>query len=103
MAYGVVIDVDAPVEVYDALHAAVLESTQSTMDGLLLHVGRETGTGFQVIEVWTDRAQFDRYNEQVVWPAAARLEQGGMSVPQPSRTDEFEVRGLVLPGIRLVQ
>lgn len=103
MTYGVMVEVVAPVEMYDALHAEVVRSTHGGADGLLLHIGRATDAGFQVIEVWTDKEQYDRYNREVVWPAAARLADG-QSGPEPQmRTEEFEVRGLVLPAAHLVQ
>jgi quinol monooxygenase YgiN len=103
MTYGVIVEVAAPVEMYDALHAEVVRSTDAAADGLLLHVGRSTSDGFQVIEVWTDKDQFDRYNREVVWPAAARLADGQSGAEPQMRTEEFEVRGLVLPAAHLVQ
>jgi hypothetical protein len=103
MTYGVVVDVAAPAEVYDALHREVVRSTAALTEGLLLHVGRATSEGFQVIEVWTDKDEYDRYNREVVFPAADRLA-GGQSGPPPEmRTEEFEVRGLVLPAAQLVR
>ena len=102
MTYGVQVDVSAPVEMYDALHAEVVRSTQALVDGLLLHIGRRTADGFQVIELWDAEESYDRYNREVVWPAAARLAEG-RSGAQPSMHEvEFEVRGLVLPGAQLV-
>jgi hypothetical protein len=99
----VIVDVAAPVEMYDALHAQVVGSTHGAVEGLLLHIGRSTSDGFQVIEVWTDKDQFDRYNREVVWPAAARLADGQPGPEPQMRTEEFEVRGLVLPAAHLVQ
>lgn len=103
MTYGVVVDVAAPAEMYDALHSEVVRLTEGAVDGLLLHVGRATSDGFQVIEVWTDKEQYDRYNEDVVFPAAARLGEGQSGPPPEMRTEEFEVRGLVLPAAQLVR
>jgi hypothetical protein len=103
MTYGVIVDVAAPIEMYDALHAEVVRVTQAAVEGLLLHIGRSTSDGFQVIEVWTDKDQFDRYNQEVVWPAAARLADGQAGPPPQTRTEEFEVRGLVVPAAHLVQ
>lgn len=103
MTYGVVVDVAAPAEMYDALHREVVRTPDVEVDGLLLHVGRATGSGFQVIEVWTDKDRYDRYNEEVVFPAAARLAEGQSGPPPEMRTEEFEVRGLVLPAAQLVR
>jgi hypothetical protein len=51
MAYGFVMDVPAPIELYDAMHAEIGRRTTGGVEGMLLHVGRETREGFQVIEV----------------------------------------------------
>ena len=103
MPYGVIVKVAAPAEAYDALHADVLRSTEAAVDGLLLHIGRASDDGFEVIEVWTDKAQFERYSEEVVWPAAARLAEGQAGPPPSVQTVEFDVRGLVIPAAHLAQ
>ena len=51
MTYGYEMDVPAPIEFYDALHAAIGRHSNGRADGLLLHLGRATATGFQVIEI----------------------------------------------------
>jgi hypothetical protein len=100
--YAHVVDVPAPVEMYDALHAEILRRSGATVDGLLVHVGRPTATGFQVLEVWESRSHFDRYNEQVVLPAVAQMS-AGQPAPGPQQTvEEFQVHGLVLADGRVV-
>jgi hypothetical protein len=95
MTLGVITDVSAPVETYDAMHAAMLQRVGSTFDGLVLHVARPTDGGFQVIEVWESREDYERANREVVGPLAAELLRG--QAPPASVVTEFEVRGLVLP------
>ncbi len=101
MVFGISMDVPAPVELYDALHAEVVRRSSGAVDGLLLHVGRATRDGFQVVEVWESREQCDRFNKEVVLPALAELTQGAPSQPAPPR-EEFEPRGLVVPSAQLV-
>jgi hypothetical protein len=98
--YGVVTDVPAPVELYDAAHAAVGRRSGAKIEGLLVHIGRSTSSGFQVIEVWESREHFDRYNREVVGPVMADLAQGqpAPAVPPPV---EFDVRGLVIPAANI--
>ena len=48
MAYGLVMDVPAPIGLYDALHAEIGRRAPGGADGLLVHVGRETPVGFQI-------------------------------------------------------
>jgi len=94
MTLGVITDVSAPVETYDAVHAAMLEGTGPAADGLLLHLARPTADGFQVIDVWESREAYERGMREVVGPAFAEILQG--QAPPPSVVTEFEVRGLVL-------
>ena len=102
MTYAHVVDVPAPVEMYDALHAEILRRSGTTVDGLLVHVGRATATGFQVLEVWQSRAHFDSYNDQVVLPAVAHLAAGQPGPAPQQAIEEFQVRGLVLDGGKVV-
>jgi hypothetical protein len=102
VTYAHVIDVPAPVEMYDVLHAEILRRSGATVDGLLVHVGRPTATGFQVLEVWQSRAHFDRYNDQVVLPAVADLTAGQPGPAPQQAIEEFQVRGLVLKGGNVV-
>ncbi|MGY1734194.1 hypothetical protein ACI798_22020 [Geodermatophilus sp. SYSU D01045] len=98
MTLGVITDVSAPVELYDAVHAAMLERVERigpALDGLLLHLARPTADGFQVIGVWESREAYERGNREVVGPVFAEVLRG--QAPPASVDTEFEVRGLVLP------
>jgi hypothetical protein len=100
MVYGIVLDVPAPIEFYDALHAAIGRRGGHAPDGLLLHVGRATDGGFQVMEVWESEEQCDRFNADVVGPSLAEL-----SDRQPTEGPEvatFEPRGLIIPAASLL-
>ena len=97
MTWGVTVDVPASVDLYDALHATLLRRTGSAVEGLLVHVARATDDGFQVIEVWESRHDYDRYVEELVAPALAELT-GGRAPGGGGQTETtFDVRGLVLP------
>lgn len=97
MTWGVTVDVAAPVELYDALHAALLERTGAAVDGLLVHLARDTGGGFQVIEVWESQAVYDRYVADVLAPVLSELS-GGRASREDQTERSFDVRGLVVPG-----
>ena len=96
MTWGVILDVQLPVETYDAVHAEVLRRAGTAVTGLLVHVARPTASGFSVLEVWRSRADFDHYMATLVGPAIARVtdQPYDSDGPQPQ---EFEVRGLVIP------
>ena len=95
MAYGDVMDIAAPIEFYDALHAEI--GRRGGGDGLLVHIGRPTPDGFQVLEIWESKEQWDRFNSEVVGPALAELS-GGQPPPSEPMVVEFEPRGLIVPS-----
>ena len=86
----------APIERYDTLHAELVKRTTGPVEGLPVHLGRATATGFQELEIWESKAHDQRYDAEVVQPAMGELT-GGAPPPQPPRIEEFEVRGLVIP------
>lgn len=96
--YGVVTTVAAPAEMYDGMHAELIRRTEGRIEGLLVHLGRATDNGFEVLEVWESEELCDRANRQVVFPLMRELagDQPGPAVDQTVST--FEVRGLVIPG-----
>jgi hypothetical protein len=96
MTYGFVMDVPAPIEFYDALHAEIGRRTAGAVDGLLLHVGRQTSGGFQITEVWESKELCDRADAEILGPALADLS-GGQAPDVPAR-EEFEPRGLIVPA-----
>jgi hypothetical protein len=102
MSWGVVVDVAASVEVYDAMHARLLDRTGGKADGLLVHLARATESGFQVVEVWESKDDFERYQAELVGPLLAELP-GDDALPNeaPAAT-EFDVRGLVIPAAGVV-
>jgi hypothetical protein len=92
MTYGFVLDVPAPIEVYDTLHAEIVRRKDPTSCGMLVHVGRPTPEGFQVIEIWESKEQQERFNAEVVEPAMTQL----LGRPAP-------VGGVGAGGIRAAQ
>ena len=101
MTYGVIVHVQAPVQMYDRLHSELLQVTTAPVEGLLLHIGRPTTAGFDVIEVWESQEQCDHYNRELIDPVVARL-MGRPPLPSEiPDVEEFEVRGLLIPSAGL--
>ena len=98
MTYAYVVDVPAPIEVYDTVHAAVERRSGGRADGLLVHLARATASGFQVLEVWESKEQADRFGAEVVGPAMAEAGAAGDG-PQPV-PEEFQPHGLTIAGDR---
>src|SRR5690349_14976358 len=95
--YGVITTVAAPIEMYDGLHAVLGRRVGPAIDGLLVHIGRTTSTGFEVLEVWESQEHCDRANAQIVYPMMREL--AGDQTPAPGQqTETFDVRGLVIPS-----
>ena len=66
------------------------------IEGLLLHIGRPSPAGFEVVEVWDSRAQYDRYQRELMASIANNPGAGtSPSIPAPT-IEEFEVRRLVI-------
>jgi len=97
MTYGFLLDIPAPIEVYDALHAEIARRKDPTSCGMLVHVGRPTPEGFQVIELWESQEQQERYYAEVVEPAMIQLSGEQPPSAEPVR-EEFEPRGLIIRG-----
>ena len=64
MPYGVVTSLSAPIEVYDQIHTQVIGKAALAIEGLLLHIGRPSPAGCEVIEVWESQAHYDRYQRE---------------------------------------
>jgi hypothetical protein len=95
--YGVISTIPAPVEMYDAVHGEILRRF-GAFDGLLVHIGRATTDGFQVVEVWESKEHYDRANTDMVFPLMREL---AGDQPPPSTepaTETFDVRGLEIPS-----
>ncbi|GAA0959744.1 hypothetical protein [Virgisporangium aurantiacum] len=94
-----VVDVPAPAGVYDATHTELLRRTGGHVDGLIVHLCRATEEGFQVLEVWTDRAAYERAERDLVAPILAEQAEAASGAPLlPPRVEEFALRGLVVPA-----
>ena len=100
MAYGFVTDVPAPVEAYEALHAEINRRITGPVEGMLFHLGRATGRGFQIIEVWDSKEHFQRYDAEFVQPVVAEFTRG-RPMGEPA-VEEFEPLGLVVPSAQIM-
>jgi hypothetical protein len=87
---------------YDGMHAEILRRVGMSFDGLLVHIGRATTDGFQVMEIWESKEQYDRANTDIVFPLMREL---AGDQPPPSMepaTETFEIRGLVIPSANVM-
>jgi hypothetical protein len=96
MTWAMRMDVAAPVEMYEAMHAELLRTVDSAVDGLLLHLACPTPTGFQIVEVWESRELYEHHSAQLVAPVMARALDG--KPPPATVLEEIDLRGLMLPS-----
>jgi hypothetical protein len=100
VTYGFVQDIPFPAEAYVAMHAEIgRRAAGSRVEGLLFHVARPTDRGFQIIEVWDSKEQFQRYDAEIVQPVVAEMS-GGRTLPEPAM-EEFEPLGLIVPSAQV--
>ena len=97
MPHGIVMRVPAPTAFYDALHTEVGRRSNGRADGLLLHVGRVTDDGFEVLEIWESKEKSDRFFAEVVGPAVDAVSGAHARRGEPV-TMEFEPLGLIIPS-----
>ncbi len=100
--YGVIITVPAPVAMYDAIHAEMTRRAGAPVNGLLVHIGRATTAGFEVLEVWESRELYDRANADIVVPLMRELAGEQPTPPIAQTTEAFEVHGLVIPRAEIL-
>ena len=92
--YSISYQVPAPIEAYDALHAAITGATTSDGEGLLVHLARPTDRGFEIIEVWESQERFDAFMQNTVPKALRTL--GDMGEMPALAMQEFELRGFLV-------
>jgi hypothetical protein len=100
--YGVITSLPAPVQVYDGMHAEMIRRAGASIDGLLVHVGRATTDGFEVLEVWESKEHYDRANTDIVFPMMRELAGDQPSPSIEQATQAFDVHGLVIPRGNIV-
>ena len=96
--YGVITTFPAPVEMYDGMHAEMLSRVGMSFEGLLVHIGRGTTDGFQVLEVWESKEHYDRANSEIVFPLMRELAGDQPPAARELATETFDVHGLVIPS-----
>jgi hypothetical protein len=97
MMYGYTMHIPAPIDVYRAMHKAVLEvvDEEGGGHGLVLHFAFPTEAGFDLTEVWESKETLDAFNRDVFAKAMARA---GIPLdgPQPEPI-EFTPAGVMTP------
>ena len=75
MTYNIIFDVPAPIEMYDAMHAAVREVVGEEDVGMVAHIARATDAGFEIVE-----------NPREIEGSPRQLQSGVMAQSRGNRT-----------------
>ena len=75
MAWGFIMEFPVPAEEYDRLDREVGPNPE----GLIVHIAAKSGDGMKIIDVWESKEAFERFERNVIMPAA---EQAGMAPPE---------------------
>jgi hypothetical protein len=86
MAVGIRVTLDgATAEIFDQVNA-LIDPHSNPPQGLLFHASGPTDGVYAAIDLWSSRADFDRFAQERIGPAMASL---GVAVA--SNIEEFEV------------
>jgi hypothetical protein len=77
---------------------STIKRAGTSIDGLLVHVGRATTDGFQIVEVWESKEHYDRANTDIVLPLTRELGGDQLLPSMEQATEAFDVHGLVIPS-----
>jgi hypothetical protein len=97
--YGYTMHIPEPIEVYQAMHRAVLEvvDEEGGVEGLVLHLAYPTEEGFDLTEVWESKEELDIFNRDVFPKAMARA---GMPMDgPPPKPLEFTPAAVMTPRV----
>ena len=99
--YGVITTVPAPVETYDRMHAELIKRAGPSVEGvgLLVHIGRATTDGFQIVQVSEIQGGLrPRQHRHCLSHDAGTGRQSRAPPSIEQATEALDVRGLVIPS-----
>ena len=91
--YSISYEIPAPIEAYDAMHAAIKAEADPSGEGLLVHICRVIPQGFEIIEVWESKEHFNTFMQNTLPRALSKLPAAAGPLPE---LNEFELRGFLV-------
>ena len=88
MAWGFISELSITPAEYDQLNAEIRDDPA----GLILHTASQADGGIRIIDVWQSEADYRRFEEEQLMPAAGRLGWPAPDTPPP--TTEFEIHNM---------
>ncbi len=97
--YAYQMDVEQPLDAWDAVHAELTKVIGKDMpDGLLIHMATATSTGFRVTEVWESHEAADRFISEVRRPIIERVAGADAVAGGPPAIEELDLHALLTAG-----
>ncbi len=96
--YAFSMDVPMPITMYEQVLKELKASGKDSPAERRLHMCTATEQGFRVTEVWDSHEAVDRYGEDVMRPAIAKIAGEEAVAGAPPANQEFELRGLNVGG-----
>jgi hypothetical protein len=94
--YAFSVDVPMPLSMYEQVLNDLRASGKDAPPERLLHVCAATDDGFRITEIWQSHEAVDRYGDEVMRPAIAKVAGEEAVAGGPPPNQEFELRGLQL-------
>jgi hypothetical protein len=99
MTYAFSMDVPQPVEMYEKVHAALVQRLGRDLpEGCFMHFATRTDSGFRVTEVWESHEAADRFGDEMMRPLIAEV--SGLSpevlAQGPPPNQELDMIGLAV-------
>ena len=83
-------------EQYDKVMKAVgLDNTDEPPPGALLHLAGPTENGWEVVDVWESRADFDKFLAEKLGQAVL---EAGITPPRPREFPVYKIMGVRVPS-----
>ena len=96
--YGFSIDVPMPMAMYEQVIKDLKAAGKASPRERLLHLCAPTDQGFRITEIWESHEAVDRYGDEAMRPAVAKVAGEEAAAGGPPPNQEFEVQGLQLRG-----
>jgi hypothetical protein len=96
--YSFSVDVPMPLSMYEQVMKDLRASGTDAPPERLLHVCAATEEGFRITEVWESHEAVDRYGDEVMRSAIAKVAGEEAAAGGPPPNQEFDLRGLQLRG-----
>jgi hypothetical protein len=88
MAWGFISELPVSLDDYDRLNAEIGEDPE----GLILHTASEKNGKVRIVDVWESKDAYERFENDVLMPAAGRIGMAPTDGPPPR--EDYEIHNM---------